>query len=156
LGAWGLEKLLWDMLVFQKVRAILGGRIRFILAGGAPLSGDTQRFINICLGWDPSLPYILSFSICVVNANCICCPLLVPKLQLKSLKSIACAWIYDCFINIYSISYAIAGLQYRKDMAWLKLVLVERFQSMMKHLLAVLVLLCLVHTLRYRKNVFLS
>lgn len=41
---------MWDMLVFQKVRAILGGRIRFILSGGAPLSGETQRFINICLG----------------------------------------------------------------------------------------------------------
>lgn len=49
-GAWGLEKALWDALVFKKVRAILGGRIRFILSGGAPLSGDTQRFINICLG----------------------------------------------------------------------------------------------------------
>ncbi|KAK9066848.1 hypothetical protein SSX86_014171 [Deinandra increscens subsp. villosa] len=50
LGAWGLEKLLWNVLVFRKVRAILGGRIRFILSGGAPLSADTQRFINICLG----------------------------------------------------------------------------------------------------------
>ncbi|XP_076919858.1 long chain acyl-CoA synthetase 9, chloroplastic-like [Bidens hawaiensis] len=49
-GAWGLEKLLWDYLVFRKVQAILGGRIRFILSGGAPLSADTQRFINICLG----------------------------------------------------------------------------------------------------------
>lgn len=49
-GAWGLEKLLWDLFVFRKVRAILGGQIRFILSGGAPLSGDTQRFINICLG----------------------------------------------------------------------------------------------------------
>ncbi|OWM90150.1 hypothetical protein CDL15_Pgr006471 [Punica granatum] len=49
-GAWGLEKLLWNFLVFRKIRAILGGRIRFILSGGAPLSGDTQRFINICLG----------------------------------------------------------------------------------------------------------
>lgn len=49
-GAWGLEKLLWSFLVFRKVRAILGGRIRFILSGGAPLSADTQRFINICLG----------------------------------------------------------------------------------------------------------
>ncbi|GLT49820.1 hypothetical protein SLA2020_233510 [Shorea laevis] len=49
-GAWGLEKLLWDVLVFQKVRAVLGGRIRFLLSGGAPLSPDTQRFINICLG----------------------------------------------------------------------------------------------------------
>uniref|UniRef100_A0A0D9XX99 4-coumarate--CoA ligase n=1 Tax=Leersia perrieri TaxID=77586 RepID=A0A0D9XX99_9ORYZ len=50
LGAWGLEKLLWDMLVFKKVCAVLGGKIRFVLSGGAPLSGDTQRFINICLG----------------------------------------------------------------------------------------------------------
>ncbi|KAK4860487.1 hypothetical protein QYF36_024723 [Acer negundo] len=49
-GAWGLEKLLWNFIVFRKVRAILGGRIRFVLSGGAPLSGDTQRFINICLG----------------------------------------------------------------------------------------------------------
>ncbi|CAJ2674459.1 long chain acyl-CoA synthetase 9, chloroplastic-like isoform X2 [Trifolium pratense] len=49
-GAWGLEKALWNFLVFSKVRAILGGRIRFILSGGAPLSGDTQQFINICLG----------------------------------------------------------------------------------------------------------
>ncbi|XP_047321555.1 long chain acyl-CoA synthetase 9, chloroplastic-like [Impatiens glandulifera] len=49
-GAWGLERLLWNFLVFRKIRAILGGRIRFILSGGAPLSGDTQRFINICLG----------------------------------------------------------------------------------------------------------
>ncbi|GFP89804.1 long chain acyl-coa synthetase 9 chloroplastic [Phtheirospermum japonicum] len=49
-GAWGLERFLWDLFVFRKVRAILGGRIRFILSGGAPLSSDTQRFINICLG----------------------------------------------------------------------------------------------------------
>lgn len=49
-GAWGLEKALWNLLVFKKVQAILGGRIRFILCGGAPLSGDSQRFINICLG----------------------------------------------------------------------------------------------------------
>ncbi|GMP79411.1 hypothetical protein CsSME_00034965 [Camellia sinensis var. sinensis] len=49
-GAWGLERLLWNFLVFRKVRAILGGHIRFVLSGGAPLSGDTQRFINICMG----------------------------------------------------------------------------------------------------------
>ncbi len=49
-GACCLEKALWDFLVFRKVRAILGGRIRFVLSGGAPLSSNTQRFINICLG----------------------------------------------------------------------------------------------------------
>ncbi|KAL8150572.1 hypothetical protein V2J09_020380 [Rumex salicifolius] len=50
LGAWGLEKHLWNLLVFSKIRAVLGGHIRFMLCGGAPLSGDTQRFINICIG----------------------------------------------------------------------------------------------------------
>ncbi|KAL6999860.1 Long chain acyl-CoA synthetase 8, variant 2 [Sarracenia purpurea var. burkii] len=50
LGAWGLERLLWDVIVFKKIRSILGGKIRFMLCGGAPLSGDTQRFINICMG----------------------------------------------------------------------------------------------------------
>ncbi|XVE57434.1 hypothetical protein DITRI_Ditri04bG0090700 [Diplodiscus trichospermus] len=36
-------------LVFKKVQAVLGVHIRFLLSGGAPLSADTQRFINIFL-----------------------------------------------------------------------------------------------------------
>ncbi|XP_028753056.1 long chain acyl-CoA synthetase 8 isoform X2 [Neltuma alba] len=50
LGAWGLEKLLWDLIVFKKIRALLGGEIRMMLCGGAPLSADSQQFINICMG----------------------------------------------------------------------------------------------------------
>ncbi|XP_002532212.2 long chain acyl-CoA synthetase 8 [Ricinus communis] len=49
-GAWGLERVLWDAIVFRTIRAGLGGHIRFMLCGGAPLSGDSQRFINICMG----------------------------------------------------------------------------------------------------------
>lgn len=49
-GAWGLEAWLWDIIVFTQIRSVLGGKIRFMLCGGAPLSGDTQRFINICMG----------------------------------------------------------------------------------------------------------
>ncbi|XP_051114945.1 long chain acyl-CoA synthetase 8 [Andrographis paniculata] len=49
-GAWGLETMLWDIILFKKIRSILGGEIRFMLCGGAPLSGETQRFINICMG----------------------------------------------------------------------------------------------------------
>ncbi|KAL5798146.1 hypothetical protein ACOSQ2_002966 [Xanthoceras sorbifolium] len=49
-GAWGLERMLWDLIVFKRVRAVLGGHIRFMLCGGAPLSADSQRFINICMG----------------------------------------------------------------------------------------------------------
>ncbi|XP_058112712.1 long chain acyl-CoA synthetase 8 [Magnolia sinica] len=50
LGAWGLEGIFWDAILFKKMRTLLGGRIRFMLCGGAPLSSDTQRFINICMG----------------------------------------------------------------------------------------------------------
>lgn len=50
LGAWGLERLFWNILIFKKIRSVLGGRIRFMLCGGAPLSGESQRFFNICMG----------------------------------------------------------------------------------------------------------
>ncbi|URE33690.1 AMP-binding enzyme [Musa troglodytarum] len=47
----GLSKKLFDVAYGRRnVRAVLGGHVRFLLSGGAPLSGDTQRFINICLG----------------------------------------------------------------------------------------------------------
>ncbi|KAG7272934.1 hypothetical protein CRUP_002514 [Coryphaenoides rupestris] len=36
-------------LVFRKVRALLGGRTRAVLSGGAPLSAATHRFMNVCL-----------------------------------------------------------------------------------------------------------
>lgn len=49
-GAWGLEKTMWDFIVFQGIRSVLGGHIRYMICGGAPLCGDTQRFINICMG----------------------------------------------------------------------------------------------------------
>jgi len=35
-------------LVFKKVRSLLGGKMRVLLSGGAPLSAVTQRFMNIC------------------------------------------------------------------------------------------------------------
>uniref|UniRef100_A0A8C6EX58 long-chain-fatty-acid--CoA ligase n=1 Tax=Marmota marmota marmota TaxID=9994 RepID=A0A8C6EX58_MARMA len=39
---------LCDRFVFRKVRGLLGGNIRLLLCGGAPLSPTTQRFMNIC------------------------------------------------------------------------------------------------------------
>eukprot|EP00897_Mesotaenium_endlicherianum_P007230 jgi/Mesen1/6535/ME000334S05876 len=49
-GAWGLERILWDVLIFRKIRSAVGGRLRFMMSGGAPLSAETQRFMNICFG----------------------------------------------------------------------------------------------------------
>ncbi|PUZ69830.1 hypothetical protein GQ55_2G147900 [Panicum hallii var. hallii] len=49
-GSWAPERMIWDNLIFKPIRAMLGGHVRFVLCGGAPLSSDTQRFMNICLG----------------------------------------------------------------------------------------------------------
>ncbi|CAO3594617.1 unnamed protein product [Absidia cylindrospora] len=39
---------LWDRLVFGQIRSKLGGRIRFILSGSAPVSPDVMDFMRIC------------------------------------------------------------------------------------------------------------
>uniref|UniRef100_A0A8C1RSP4 long-chain-fatty-acid--CoA ligase n=1 Tax=Cyprinus carpio TaxID=7962 RepID=A0A8C1RSP4_CYPCA len=44
----GYNTPLCDRLVFRKVRSLLGGNMRVLLSGGAPLSAATQRFMNIC------------------------------------------------------------------------------------------------------------
>lgn len=38
-----------DRLIFKKVAQLLGGRIRAIITGGAPLSADTHEQIGLCL-----------------------------------------------------------------------------------------------------------
>ncbi|KAJ8390099.1 hypothetical protein AAFF_G00111130 [Aldrovandia affinis] len=44
----GYDAPLCNILLFNKVRALLGGNVRMMLSGGAPLSPATQRFMNIC------------------------------------------------------------------------------------------------------------
>jgi len=41
---------LTDLLVFSKFKAILGGRMRAMLSGGAPLAPDSHDFCRTCLG----------------------------------------------------------------------------------------------------------
>ncbi|KAJ3097740.1 Long chain acyl-CoA synthetase 7 peroxisomal [Physocladia obscura] len=42
-----LTHAFWDRLVFSKVQQLLGGRIRFIASGSAPISGDVLIFLKI-------------------------------------------------------------------------------------------------------------
>uniref|UniRef100_A0A914WWP9 long-chain-fatty-acid--CoA ligase n=1 Tax=Plectus sambesii TaxID=2011161 RepID=A0A914WWP9_9BILA len=44
----GYDSPFLDRIVFKRIRALLGGKVRGVLSGGAPLSGETQRFMNIC------------------------------------------------------------------------------------------------------------
>ncbi|XP_002163162.2 long-chain-fatty-acid--CoA ligase 4 isoform X1 [Hydra vulgaris] len=44
----GYDTPLLNRLIFNKVKSILGGELRFMLCGGAPLSPETEEFLNIC------------------------------------------------------------------------------------------------------------
>ena len=43
-----LQYALADKLIFSNVRAALGGRLRFVVSGGAPLSRDLGQFFHAC------------------------------------------------------------------------------------------------------------
>ncbi|XP_047440868.1 long-chain-fatty-acid--CoA ligase 4 [Mugil cephalus] len=44
----GYDAPLCNALLFRKVKKLLGGQVRMMLSGGAPLSSATQRFMNVC------------------------------------------------------------------------------------------------------------
>lgn len=44
----GYDSPFLNRLVYSHIRAILGGQIRMMLSGGAPLNPETQKFMNIC------------------------------------------------------------------------------------------------------------
>jgi len=46
----GLPSGLFDKTIFKKVHEALGGRVRYFVSGGAPLSAETHEFIRICFG----------------------------------------------------------------------------------------------------------
>ncbi|XP_004304992.1 PREDICTED: long chain acyl-CoA synthetase 6, peroxisomal [Fragaria vesca subsp. vesca] len=41
---------IWDRLVFNKIKAKLGGRVRFMSSGASPLSPDVMDFLRVCFG----------------------------------------------------------------------------------------------------------
>lgn len=44
----GNDSSVWNYIVFSKTKESLGGRVRLIVSGGAPLSASTQEFLKIC------------------------------------------------------------------------------------------------------------
>jgi long-chain acyl-CoA synthetase len=47
-GLLGLQVRLVDKLIFSKVQANFGGRMRFFISGGAPLARDIAEFFHVC------------------------------------------------------------------------------------------------------------
>ena len=44
----GLAAPLWNTLVFSKVKAKLGGRVRLLTTGASPISPDVMAFLRVC------------------------------------------------------------------------------------------------------------
>jgi long-chain acyl-CoA synthetase len=44
-----LTNVFWDSLVFNKIRKLLGGRMRFMLTGAAPMSAEMLTFLKVVL-----------------------------------------------------------------------------------------------------------
>ncbi|KAG0338158.1 Long chain acyl-CoA synthetase 7 peroxisomal, partial [Podila humilis] len=47
-----VEHALWDKLVFGAIRARLGGKVKHIVSGSAPISPDVMDFLRICFSAD--------------------------------------------------------------------------------------------------------
>ncbi|KIY93248.1 hypothetical protein MNEG_14715 [Monoraphidium neglectum] len=39
---------LWDRLVFSKIRAKLGGQVKYLTSGASPISAEVMQFLRIC------------------------------------------------------------------------------------------------------------
>jgi len=53
-----------DKIIFNKIKKLLGGRMRFAITGGAPLSPETHDFIRVCLGLNLVQGYSLTETTC--------------------------------------------------------------------------------------------
>lgn len=56
----GYKTPILDALIFKKVAKLMGGRVRLMISGGAPLSADTHEQIRLCLCLDMCQGYGLT------------------------------------------------------------------------------------------------
>jgi long-subunit acyl-CoA synthetase (AMP-forming) len=55
---------LWNALVFRKIQALIGGRVKVMVSGSAPLSLDTQRFVQTAFNCPVRQGYGLTETCC--------------------------------------------------------------------------------------------
>lgn len=58
---------MWDRLVFNKIKAKLGGRVRFMGSGASPLSADVLDFLKICFGCQIVEGYGMTETSCIIS-----------------------------------------------------------------------------------------
>ncbi|KAL1811836.1 hypothetical protein ACET3Z_021901 [Daucus carota] len=60
---------LWDRLVFNKIKAKIGGRVRFMCSGASPLSPDVMDFLRICFGCPVIEGYGMTETSCAISTS---------------------------------------------------------------------------------------
>lgn len=45
--AMGKDTPIWNAIVFKKFKTALGGNVRFVVSGGAPLSKECGEFLRV-------------------------------------------------------------------------------------------------------------
>jgi long-chain acyl-CoA synthetase len=63
-----LEHKYYDPLIFKMMKNILGGRIRFMVSGGAPLQVDIKNFITVIF----NAPIFEAYGL-TESAGCVTC-----------------------------------------------------------------------------------
>ncbi|KIZ03320.1 hypothetical protein MNEG_4636 [Monoraphidium neglectum] len=63
-GRWGP---LWDRLVFSKVRAKLGGEVKYLTTGASPISAEVMQFLRICFGCTVLEGYGMTETSCTIS-----------------------------------------------------------------------------------------
>ena len=62
----GFDTPIMNALIFSKMKSVVGGRLRVLLSGGAPLAEDAHTFIRTCL----SITLLQGITVLSVNPNC--------------------------------------------------------------------------------------
>lgn len=62
------QSFFWDKMVFSKIKAKLGGKIRFILSGSAPLSPEIHEFFKLTM----SVPVLQGYGLTETAAAATC------------------------------------------------------------------------------------
>ena len=57
----------FERLVFSKLRAKLGGRVRYMSTGSAPISAEVMEFLRVCFGGTVFEGYGMTESACVIS-----------------------------------------------------------------------------------------
>ncbi|CDO99032.1 unnamed protein product [Coffea canephora] len=58
---------MWDRLVFNRIKAMLGGRVRSMVSGASPLSPDVMDFLRVCFGCQVVEGYGMTETSCVIT-----------------------------------------------------------------------------------------